>query len=504
MTNAQKITKQERPPVIVIMGHIDHGKSTLLDYIRSTNIVDKEAGGITQHISAYEVVHETGTGDKKRITFLDTPGHEAFQSMRSRGAVVADIAVLIVSAEDGVKPQTLEALKCILAENMPYIVAINKIDKPGADINRTIATLIENEIYLEGYGGTIPYVPISAKTGKGIPELLDMMLLVAEVEELTMDPSAPAVGAIIESSVDARKGMAATVVIKDGSIHSGMFAVAGESVTPVRMMEDFRGKSIKEATASSPIRLIGWNSLPKIGSIVHTFATRKEAEAAITEFKTAHLTPAKQRSTETEQENKIVIPIIIKADVSGTVEAVEHEFKKLITEKVTPHIILSGTGEITENDVKTAVGLTGAVIMGFNVKIDAGAHALADRLGVTIQTFDIIYKMSEWLQGIITDRTPKVETEEIRGVAKVLKVFSKTKDKHVLGGKAESGEIHSGDNVKIMRRESEIAIGKVRELQHNKIRVDEVKEGYEFGAMIESRVEIMPGDRIQAFTIVTK
>jgi translation initiation factor IF-2 len=260
-TKDSKSVSLKRPPVVVVMGHIDHGKSTLLDYIRKTNIVAKEAGGITQHLGAYEVPHNTST-----ITFLDTPGHEAFSSIRERGAEVADIAILVVSAEDGVKPQTVEALKCILEEKIPYIVAINKIDKPGADVDRTKASLAEHEIYVEGFGGDVPVVPISALKGTGVPELLDMIMLVADLQDLKANPALPAEGAIIEAGLDNKKGIYATLLIKNGTLTSGMYVVAEDAIAPVRILEDYLGKAIKTATFSSPVRIVGFNKIPNVGA----------------------------------------------------------------------------------------------------------------------------------------------------------------------------------------------------------------------------------------------
>ncbi|MCK5591056.1 MAG: GTP-binding protein, partial [Candidatus Pacebacteria bacterium] len=287
MTNTQDNTTVERPPIIVIMGHIDHGKSALLDYIRKSNVVEGEAGGITQHTSAYEVEHTTKEGDIKKITFLDTPGHEAFSDMRSRGAVVADIAILVVSAEDGVKTQTLEALRAIKDADIPYIIAINKIDKPGADIEKTKNSLSENEIYIEGYGGDIPVQPISAKTGEGIPEILDMMLLVAEMAELKGETGKRAEGIVIESKVDPQKGISATLVITNGKLERGMYVVAEDVVAPVRIFENFSGKTINEAQFSSPVTIIGWNKIPSVGSSFVSFSKKKDAELCATAFKPA-------------------------------------------------------------------------------------------------------------------------------------------------------------------------------------------------------------------------
>ncbi|MDQ5949816.1 MAG: Translation initiation factor, partial [Patescibacteria group bacterium] len=270
-----------RPPVVVIMGHIDHGKSTLLDYIRKSNIVDKEAGGITQHLSAYEVIHKDEKGESRKITFLDTPGHAAFSGMRERGATVADIAILIVSAEDGVKAQTIEALNTIVEAKVPYLVAINKIDRPGANVEKAKMELMEKGVYLEGYGGNIPYVEISAKAGTNIPALLDTILLVADMENFTGDSSKTARGIVIESNMDPKRGISATMVIKDGTLSKGMFLVVEDAIVATRIMEDFLGKTISEVSMCAPVRLIGFDKVPAVGSVFESFNTKKEAESAV-------------------------------------------------------------------------------------------------------------------------------------------------------------------------------------------------------------------------------
>ncbi len=496
-----------RPPVIAIMGHIDHGKSTLLDFIRKTNIVAREAGGITQHVGAYEVVHPTDKGDK-RITFLDTPGHAAFTGIRERGAKVADIAVLVVSAEEGVKPQTVEALKVILKEEIPYIVAINKIDSPKADIERTKQSLAENEIYIEGYGGSIPAVPISAKTGEGVPALLDMMLLVAELEELIADPSALAEGIVIEANRDMKKGVTATIIIQNGTLAEKQFIIAGGATAPVRIMEDFAGKKITTASFSSPVRIIGWSAIPDVGSRFIAVTDKKEAERISVENaakkKNAAAKPEPKPAPEAGAVEKPIVPLIIKADVSGSMEAIQGELAKLNTEKVGIKVLHSAIGTIGEGDVKTAVATPGSIVLGFGVKIDPAADSLRERLGVTIHTFDIIYKLVEWVEAHLLEMTPKETTEETTGRAKIMKTFSRNKDKQIVGGKVETGTIKVGGEVKILRRELEIGRGRIRGLQQQKEKATEIAEGYEFGAEIESRMEIMPGDRVECFILVTK
>src|SRR3989344_1393800 len=357
-----KTTTVIRPPIIVVMGHIDHGKSTLLDYIRKTNVVADEAGGITQHLSAYEVLHKNERGEDRKITFLDTPGHEAFQKMRLRGAEVADIAILIVSAEEGVKAQTLEAYASIKEAGLPLVVAINKIDRPNANIERTKQSLAENEIYLEGLGGDIPWVPVSAKVGTGIPELLDIMLLVADMQELTADPEKLAEGIVIETQRDPRKGISATLIITNGTLRSGIFLTSGNALSPVRIFEDFLGNPIKEARFSTPVRIVGWSDLPEIGGTFSSFETKKEAEQALTQKEITAEKKEKVVEENTEEEKEhVTIPVILRADAAGSLDAIEHELKKLESETVTIRIVSKGVGAVSEGDVKAASGVVGTL-----------------------------------------------------------------------------------------------------------------------------------------------
>jgi translation initiation factor IF-2 len=455
-----------RPPVVVVMGHIDHGKSTLLSYIRKSSAPLNEAGGITQHVSAYEVEHVTKEGKKQTITFLDTPGHEAFFGIRRRGASVADIAILVVSAEDGVKPQTREALSSILESKTPYIVAINKIDKPEANIEMVKQNLAENQVYLEGYGGDIPYVPVSAKNGEGIPELLEMILLVAEIENLTGDALVEAEGVILESNRDIKKGITATCIIKNGTLEKGMYAVSGIATSPIRIIENYLGKPIDSATFSSPVKIIGWDSLPLVGATFKSYKTRDEARESVEKAKTLNESKSKEKLEENISVNNI--PIIIKADTGSSLEALISEINKLSTERVKANIIYSGIGTISENDVRLADGREKAIIIGFNTKVDSPAKNLSDRNEIQIKTFEIIYKMTEWLKEELTRLTPKMKVLESVGLAKILKIFSKVKDKQILGGRVEKGVITLGAQVKIMRRDVEIGEGKIRELHSSK------------------------------------
>lgn len=485
----------KRPPIVVVMGHIDHGKSTLLDYVRKSNVVDKEAGGITQHLSAYVVKHTTKEGETQSITFLDTPGHEAFQKMRLRGADVADIAILVVSAEDGVKPQTLEALASIKQGNIPYIVAINKIDKPGADINRTKASLLENQIYLEGMGGDIPFAPISAKTGEGIPELLDLVILAADVAELTGDASAPVSGLVIEGKLDPKRGNHATLIIKNGTLKSGQFVISGTAFAPVRIMEDFSGKAIKEASLSTPIGIVGFSEIPVAGASFFAVGSKKEAEAQIID------TRNNKERVENVKSTLPTIPILIKADALGTIEAIEHELEKFTSDRITVRIIDAAVGNITANDVQNVSATKEAIIVGFNVTIDRPAQDIADKLGVEIDTFSIIYELSEWLTNALKNRTPQQEDEVVRGRIKILKYFSAQKNVHVLGGRMEEGYVKLKQRVKILRRDIEIGKGVIKNLQQQKSDVQKIDEG-EFGMQLETRTEIAPGDHLIAIDTV--
>ena len=503
----------ERPPVVVVMGHIDHGKSTLLDYIRKTNVTVQETGGITQHIGAYEAVHKDAEGKEHHITFLDTPGHAAFAGIRSRGASVADVAILVVSAEDGVKPQTLEALACIKKCAIPFIVAINKIDKPNADVERTKNNLAENEIYIEGYGGDVPWTAISAKTGEGIGELLDLVLLAANIRGLKSESTKAVLGIIIEVNHDAKRGSSATAIIKEGTLKKSDFVIAENAYSSLRTMENFRAEPLGEAQPGQPVRIIGWHGEPQIGAELKTAKTKKEAEKLAESFlekiKKAP-TPAgtgSESQPESVGKGTATVAVIIKADVAGSLEAIEHELEKIKEEKLKIKILAGGVGEITEGDIKLAA--TGAIteraiIIGFNVKIDTNAKAAAERLGVQVEFFDIIYKLSEWLEIFIATRRPKVTTEEMTGRAKILKIFSQNKDKQIIGGRVEEGALSPGAIVKILRREAEIGRGKIRGLQQQKNAIQEAKKDTEFGALVEAKIEIATGDRLEAFTLTTK
>lgn len=489
--------KAEKQPVVAIVGHVDHGKSTLLDYIHKTNVVDGEAGGITQKISAYVAMHAG-----KNITFLDTPGHESFQNMRERGVEIADIAILVVSAEDGVKEQTMQAYETIQKINIPYIVAINKIDKPGADIERTKNNLVEKGIYLEGMGGDIPFVPISAKVGTGVSELLDNVLLLAEMSELTYDTNAEASGRVLESFVDAKRGISATLVISDGVLPTGGSVLAGTSVSPIRIIEDFNGKAVKNSIAGYPVKVTGFDIIPKAGSIFITSKDKKEIEKMrdeeLSEQKKVVLDPRLYRNA------KVVVPVVLKSSSIGALEAVKYEMKKLETTDIKIKIIAEGIGNISEGDIMLASGDENVSILGFDVILESKAREQAERFKIKPETFDIIYKLAERFAEIVDEKTPFEEIEKIIGKLKVLKTFSTNKEIRVVGGKVTEGSVRDGVNIKIIRRDYEIGKGKVVGLQQMKMKSKEVFEGNECGIEIDTKHEIIAGDVLTVVEIERK
>lgn len=480
---------QKRPPVVSVMGHIDHGKSTLLSYIRKNKKPLNEAGGITQHISAYEIEHKGQDGEINKITFIDTPGHEAFVDLRKRGAKVSDIAILIVSAEDGVKTQTKEALKAILDSNTPYIVAITKIDKPGANIEKTKISLVENGIYIEGMGGTISCIPVSSKTGEGIDALLEMIILLRDLENFEGDKNLSGEGIVLEINQDSKKGIVATCIIKNGYIKTGQYIKAGNAFGKIRIIEDSNGTKTDYAEFSSPVNIMGLENMPEIGSVFKVFDDKETALKFNLDVKNC------EEQDQIQSEN--ILPVVVKADTGGVLEAVLYEIKKLNNEKISLKIIQSAIGSIGEADIKKSDGTNKALVIGFNVKIENQAKILAERNGIEVETFNIIYKLSEWLKNKMEERMPKSKIEEVFGTIKVLKTFSRIKDRQIIGGMVESGEIKVGNQFKILRRDQEIGFGKIKNLQTGKVDTNTVSEGKEFGSMIESKIEIMPNDKIQ-------
>lgn len=480
-------------PVVAIVGHIDHGKTTLLDFIRKSAVADKETGGITQRVSAYEILHKGAEGERL-ITFIDTPGHEAFQKMRERAGAAADIAILIVASDDGVKPQTKEAYKAITDAKIPFIVAFTKIDKDTANIEKAKESVMREGIYLEGLGGEIPFAAISGKTGTGIPELLDLIILAADLHTITCDAAKPVEAVVIESSRDAQTGISATVIVKQGTLRVGGFAVAGRAFAPLRALEDSTGKKVPEIPCGKPARIVGFTEEPKIGSILTSVGTKKEAESLVKDFeRTAEIVERKSASMVNE---KLPIRIIIKADTAGSLEALEHEIAKIENETAELLIAARGIGTITENDIKPLSGFSPALVIGFNVKCESAAKDLAERQHITLETRAIIYELADWLKETVDGLAPEKAADLISGTAQILRHFSTSGAKKVVGGKVTEGTLSRDDRVMIMRRGIEVGPGRITNLQMQKADVSSVPEGMEFGAQIDTKADIIAGDII--------
>ena len=502
----------ERPPVVAVLGHVDHGKSTLLDYIRKVNTVAGEAGGITQHVAAYEVKHVPGSAPletrfpnelgnlvSKKITFIDTPGHAAFSAIRERGANVADICILVVAADDGVKAQTLEALASIRAAKTPYVVAINKIDKPTADLARTERMLLEQNVFLEQLGGDVPWAAVSAKTGAGVNELLDLLLLVAEVQELKGDPALSASGYVIEAHRDKKRGIAATLIIKNGTLESGQFVRAGRGISPVRIMEDHIGSALSSATFSTPVLLVGFDELPNVGSEFYAYASKREAEEA----RAADLTLASVLPNYVSEEDPSIfqLPVIIRADTTGSLDAILQETEKVGDAGRRMRIVHSGIGAVSEDDVKAALAATvngmPAHVFAFNVSVEPLAKGFALERGVVIESFDIIYKFTERLAELLKAMAPKRDIETVVGRAKCLKYFSSKHEEHLVGARMLDGEFRKGGKIRIQRRDVLFGRGFIVSLQANKQRVEKISNEAEFGAFIDSPEHPSPGDILE-------
>ncbi|MDO8522807.1 MAG: translation initiation factor IF-2 [bacterium] len=484
-----------RPPIVVVVGHIDHGKTTLLDHIRKSNVAAGEAGGITQHIGAYEVVH-----NGKPITFLDTPGHEAFSKMRSRGAKVADIAILVVAADDGVKPQTKEALAAIKANSLPYIVAINKIDKSGADVDRVKSELAKEEVFLEGRGGNVPFTEISAKEGKGIDELLETILLMAELENFTADSGKFAFGVVIESHLDKKRGNTSTLLVRGGTLKKGEYVVAGEAQTKVRILENFLGKSLDLGAPSSPVVVVGFDKLPQVGIEFKAFFSQKEASTEVQKFKEAQSKPNAKQDAKTPQEGKrVVLGVVIKSDVFGSGEAIRHEIEKIKSEKIEIKFLRIEAGEVSLDDVKLVSSAKNSIIVAFKTSISQDVKDLAERRGVEMASFQIIYEISSFLKSRMVSILPAEIKRTVLGKAKILKLFKGEKDGQVVGGKVAEGALKKNAKYDILRRENKIGYGKIGNIQSGRANVGEVAAPDEFGAFCDSSVALAVGDTIEAF-----
>ncbi len=466
----------QRPPIIVVLGHVDHGKTTLLDYIRKTNVAERETGGITQSIGAYEIVH-----NGKKITFIDTPGHEAFSKMREHGVKIADLAILVVAADEGVKSQTRDALKYILKEKMPYVVAINKIDKRNADIERTKKELGEAGVLLEGMGGNISYELVSAKTGEGVDKLLDLILLAAEIENLSFNPEGPARGVILSVHPDPQRGLSVGVIITDGTLRKGEEVYTASAYGKIKLLENFLGEEVLELSPSAPAMILGFLNSPQIGE--------KFSHEPIKIPKM----PAIKRKTgqeKTVEGGEPALKVILKANEAGSLEALFHVTEK-VSEKRRIAVVEKSLGNIHESDVKLAAS-TGAVILGFKVKADKAAENTAKMQDLDLFLSDVIYELEKKLEEYIESN----QKEELRTI-EILAVFSKLKGgRQIVGGRVFSGPIKNQESFEVLEGKKSIGSGKIVNLQSEKVDIASAETGKEVGLLVETNVEIKAGHKL--------
>ena len=495
-----------RPPVVCVMGHVDHGKTSLLDAIRKTNVTSREAGGITQHIGAY-----VASINGENITFLDTPGHEAFTAMRMRGANATDIAVLVVAADDGVMPQTIEAINHAKAAGVEIIVAINKIDKPSANIDRVKKELTEYELVSEDWGGSTVFVPVSAKTGEGISDLLEMILLTSEVCELRANPNRRARGLVIEAELDKGKGPVATILVQKGTLHVGDFIAAGACSGKVRAMMDDKGRRVKEAGPSTPVEILGLSDVPHAGEVLVATENDKEAkqfaETFIAENKNRLLEETKAKMSLDDLFNQIQegnlkeLNLIVKADVQGSVEAVKQSLVKLSNDEVVVKVIHGGVGAINESDV-TLASASNAIIIGFNVRPDATAKAIADQEGVDLRLYRVIYQAIEDVEAAMKGMLDPVFEEKIIGHGEVRQIFKASGVGNIAGSYVMDGIFQRNCKVRISREGKQIYEGSLASLKRFKDDVKEVRAGYECGLVFDGFNDIQEFDQVEAYIMV--
>jgi translation initiation factor IF-2 len=495
---------EPRPPVVTIMGHVDHGKTTLLDAIRQTSVVETEAGGITQHIGAYQVEH-----DGRKITFLDTPGHEAFTAMRARGAKVTDIAVLVVAADDGVMPQTKESISHARAAGVPFVVAVNKIDVPDADPNRVRSELSAEGLQPEEWGGTTQFSDVSAKQGQNLDDLLEKVLLVADAElELTANPRAEASGPIIESRLDVGRGPVATMLVHRGTLHVGDAVVAGDAWGKVRALYNFRGDKVKDARPGDPVEILGFDKPPPAGELCRVVENERRARDL------ANVRGERVRREQLAQASRGVsierlfeqmqagavrdLNLVLKGDVVGSVEAAVSELSKIQHPEVRVNVIHQGVGGITENDIMLA-SASGATVVGFNVRPNAEARALAEREGVEIRTYRVIYQLTEDIEQALVGMLRPVETEETLGEAEVRALFKVSRLGTIAGCMVTNGLMRRGAQVRVVRDGTVIHETTIAQLKRFKDDAREVTEGFECGILLDGFNDVKEGDILEAY-----
>ncbi len=495
-----------RPPVVCVMGHVDHGKTSLLDYIRNTHVTDREAGGITQNIGAYSVK----VRDRK-VTFLDTPGHEAFTAMRMRGAKSTDIAVLVVAADDGVMPQTIEAINHAKAAGIEIIVAVNKIDKPGANVDRVKQELTEYGLVAEDWGGSTIFVPVSAKTGEGIDNLLDMILLTADILELKANPNRKARGLVLEAKLDKGKGPVANVLIQKGTLHVGDYIACGSASGKVRAMMDENSRRVKTAGPSTPVEVLGLNDVPNAGEVLVATDTDKDAKnfaaTFISESKSKLLEDTKSRMSldalfsQIQEGSLKELDLIVKADVQGSVEALKQSLLKLSNDEVVVKIIHGGVGSITETDV-TLAAASNAIVIGFNVRPDATAKSMADQEGVDIRLYKVIYQAIDDIEAAMKGMLEPIYEEKVTGHAEVRQLFKASGVGTIAGSYVLDGVIQRGCKVRISRDDKQIFEGGLVSLKRFKDDVKEVKAGYECGLVFDGFNDLQENDQVEAYVMV--
>lgn len=501
--NEDPANLRSRPPVVTVLGHVDHGKTTLLDSIRETSVVKGEAGGITQHIGAYKVF----LGDKS-ITFLDTPGHAAFSAMRARGAQVTDLAILVVAADDGVMPQTREAVEHARAAQVPIIVALNKIDKANANPDRVKQELADINLVVEEWGGDTICVPISALENKGIDDLLENILLVTDVADLKANPNRLAQGVVIEGKLDKRRGVSATLLVQNGTLKDGDFVVVGEQYGRVRAMFNFNGKKIKKAGLSEPVSILGLSEVPDAGEFFEAAESEKDARAKVTAYRETHASVQKasirapmsledffkQRQAGGDQ----TLRLVIKADVQGSLEPIINSLKDLGDEHLKIKILLEGTGNISESDVNLAVA-SGAIVVGFNVDVDPAAERVAEVEGVDVRQYSIIYKLIDDIDKALKGLLEPVYADKVIGRAEVRAVFKIGRKGNVAGSFILDGQITRNSMAKVIRNSKELHTGKLSSLKRFTEDVREVATGFECGIGVDGFDDFKEGDIIEAF-----
>lgn len=474
---------------MVVLGHVDHGKSSILEAIKDLKITASESGGITQHIGAYEIEH-----NNKKITFIDTPGHEAFSAMRSRGARVADIAILVVAAEEGIKPQTKEAILHIKRSGIPMVVAINKMDKPEANPEKVKRELSRQEVLVESMGGKVPAVEISAKTKKGIPDLLELILLMAEMENLAAETLKPAQGVVIESYLDSQRGPTSTLLLRSGILKPGDIVATASTMGKVKILEDFQGKALNRGLPSMPVIIIGLEKAPQVGEKFEVYPDAESAQKYIAKKEKK----AEAAEVFVMEEGKKVLNLILKADVHGSIEAIEEVLKGLAQDKVILRVLKSDLGSVNEGDVKLAKS-SRSRILAFRVKTDASAAILAERDRVNIIAFEVIYDLAQAVRQLMEK---SIEPEKVRkdlGKVKVLAIFRTEKNRQIVGGKVVEGEAKRGAKVEIYRKEENIGEAKLINLQKNKKDIGTATKGEECGILCGGDIKIETGDILQFY-----